>query len=202
MNRNIFSLVVACLLLPTATGFAQVKLERKYVAGTKIISEEISFLHQTLTIAGNETLNKTESHTTTETIIGARGADGQREVKERIKSLQIDIKGTAGEYRFNSATPDKSGGSQLEIMRDVHKMMLQQVVTAVYGKDNHVLKIKTDVDALNKLPAQVQTIAKSQLDPEHLKEVANQTLDSLPSKPVKQDESWEVFGRQQHVCST
>jgi len=111
-------------------------------------------------------------------------------VEGKVKSLQISIGGTAGDYRFDSINPDDNGTSPLEIMRGVHKALASQVVTVVHDEDNRVVEVKCDNDALGQLPAEVQAMAKSQVDPEYLKEVANQQLDVIPSGAVTQGDSW------------
>lgn len=80
------------------------------------------------------------------------------------------------------------------MMRDVHRAMASRTVTTVHDKDNRVVEIKSDED-LNSLPAAVQALAKSQLDPEYQKEVANKGLDVIPSQPVKKGDSWERNAR-------
>jgi len=182
MIRRTATLTFVFLLL-AGTGFAQVKLEHKLTEGLKFTQELISTIDQTLTIAGNETETKVEVQTMAEATIGKRDEDGKLPVKEKIKSLQVSIKGTAGEYRFDSANPDDRGGSQLELLREVHKALASRTVTTVYGKDNRVAEIKCDGDLL---------LSKvSEFDPEYLKEIANQGLDVIPSNPVKKGDSWE-----------
>ena len=178
-------------LLTAATGFAEVKLERKFPEGQVFTTQSIAAIDQTLTIAGSGTETKVETITMTEATIGKRDADGNLPVDEKVKSLQITIGGTPGEYSFDSVNPDKSGTSQLESMRGVHKAIASRTVTIVHGADGRVTEIKADEDALGNVPDGVRALAKSQFDPEYLKQAANQKLDMIPSKAVNKGDSWE-----------
>ena len=190
MLHKVITLTPA-LLLVSATGLAQVKLEHKLTEGSTYTVQTVSSIDQTLTIAGNGTETKSEIIATSEATVGKRDGEGNIPVTQKTKSLQISIGGTAGEYRFDSANPDDKGGSPLEILRDVHKALATQTKTVVHDKDNRVVEIKSDDDTLSKLPEQVQALARSQLDPDYQKEAANQGLDIIPSEPVKKGDSWE-----------
>ena len=190
MIRRTVMLGLAFLLI-AESGFGQVKLDHKFIEGLTLTTEAYIEIDQTLIIAGNETKTRIENQTTTQATAGRRDADGNLPVEEKIESLQIHIGGTAGDYRFDSANPDSRGGSPLEMLREVHKAIADRTQTTVYGKENRVVDIEYDSDALSNRPPEVQSLAKSQLDPEYVRSAANQRLDCIPTEPVRQGDTWE-----------
>lgn len=174
-------------LLTAAAAFAQVKLEHKLPEGRTFTAESIVVVEQTL----NATETNAETITTTETAIGERDAKGNVSVVTKVKSLQITAGGAVGDYLFDSVNPDDKGSSELEVMRDIHKALANRTVTSVFDKDNRVVEIKLDKDALSDVPEQLKGLVKSEVDPEYLKDAANQELDVLPAKAVNKGDSWE-----------
>jgi hypothetical protein len=94
-------------------------------------------------------------------------------------------------YSFDSASPDTKGASALEVLRDIHKALAKRTSTTTLDKTGRVLAIEHDQDVLSGLPAEIQALAKGQLDPENLKQQANQEIDSLPTETVNKGESWQ-----------
>lgn len=192
MRKSAILTLVVLIIGATATSsFAETKLEHKVNEGDKYTTQTISTVDQTLTIVGMETKMKAENIATVEAVVGKRDGEGKISVKEKLKSMQINIKGTAGDYGFDSVNPDEAGASPLEVMRPIHKVLATRTVTTTFDKDNRVAEIKADADALAQLPEEVRALAKGQFDPDNLKEAANKLRDVLPKKAVKQGDSWE-----------
>jgi len=180
---------LALLFSPLAS--AQIKLERKLVDGSTYTTDAVQRFEQKLTIAGMETETSSESKSTVKSTVGQR--DGLGTIREESKplSLQVNMTVMGANYFFDSANPDNAGTSALEILRDVHKALTRRTTTIVYDKDNHVQSIESDVDVLSNANETVRALAKSQLDPENLKKIANQELAKLPSDPVNKGDSWQ-----------
>lgn len=185
------TLVWTCVVLASSTtAFGQVKLEHKHREGIYIV-ETTNRIEQKLTIAGMETDTSSDTRSTVRSTVGKRDVGGLVKVQGKIESLQIALRVMGLEYNFDSAAPDNKGGSPLEILRDLHKLLVERTTTTTFDKDNNIFSIESDQDLLSKLPAQVAALAKSQLDPEYLKQAAKQELDRLPTEPVNKGDSWQ-----------
>jgi hypothetical protein len=190
MSR-IASLAVCLILLLHSFASAQVKLERKVAEGSTYTVERVIRFEQKLSIAGMDTETSNETRVTAQSTVGQRDGLGMLRVEEKIQALQVNMTVMGSNYFFDSANPDKAGTSALEILRELHKALARQTTTIVYDKDNRVEAVSSDQDVLNNVPEAVRNLAKSQLDPEYLKKVANQELDKLPSEPVSKGDSWQ-----------
>lgn len=184
------SLAMLFAMAVSTTALAQVKLERKYTPGASYKKQEYSKIAQSLNIAGMDTVSNVEVHSSAQVAVGQPDPEGKVRLEEKTTGLQVTMAVGGQEYRFDSANPDNKGSSQLEILRDLHKLMLKTPTTTVLGKDRRVAAVEFDSGLLNSLPAEAQEMAKSQLDPESLKKAANQTLEQVPSDPVKPGDTW------------
>ena len=117
--------------------------------------------------------------------------EGKLRVKEKAESLQISLDVMGMKYDFDSANPDNKGGSPLEILRDVHKALMRRTTTIVFDKSDKAVAIETDEDTLGTLPAEVQSLVKSQLDPETLKTEANEAIDQIKRDPINKGDTWQ-----------
>lgn len=191
MIRRMTVLATLTLLLPASVSVAQVELKHKVNESATFTTNAYVSIDQTLTIAGNETTTKSETTTTTVTKTGERDGDGNIQRADSVKSLQISISGTPGEYRFDSVNPDQQGGSQLEMMRDVHKLLAKRTVTTTFDKDGKIVKIDAGQDQLANLPDLVKSLAASEFDSEQMKTMARQQRQVLPDKAVKKGDTWQ-----------
>jgi hypothetical protein len=186
------SFVVAMMVLGlTPSAFAQVKLERKYKEGSTYSAESVSRIEQKLVIAGMDVDTSIETHTAVTSAIGKRDVAGMLKIQEKIDSLRINMSVMGQQYMFDSSSPNTTGSSPFEILRDVHKSLAKRTTTTVLDKQNRVYAIEADQDVLSTLPPEAQALAKGQLDPETLKKAANQELESLPADPVSPGDSWQ-----------
>lgn len=182
------------LLLAVASGtmaLGQVKFERKIHDGTSSKTESVSKTEQKLTIAGMEIDSGSNTRSIVKATAGKRDAAGNVRIQEQIESLQISINAQGTEYEFDSANPEKAGGSALEILRPVHKGMARRTTTTTFDMDNKVAQIEFDLDPLNDLPDMVRGLVKDQFDVERLKKAANEELERLPAEPVQKGDSWD-----------
>lgn len=189
LRKATLALCVAATM--TSLASAQVKFERKYKEGSTRTFEVSTNLEQTLVIAGRNTETSNETRMTTTSTIGKRDSAGKLKVDEKVDALQVTTKVMGTEYNFDSANPDQAGSSPFEMMRPIHKALTGRTTTTVFDKDNAIVAVEFDQNALNDVPEMVRALVKGQLDPEQLKRSGNDELQRLPSTPVKVGESWE-----------
>jgi hypothetical protein len=170
---------------------AQVKLERKLQEGSTYTTEISNRFEQKLTIAGMDTETSSEAKSVSQSTVGKRDGIGMLRVEDKVQSLQVNMTVMGANYFFDSANPDNAGTSAFEMLRELHKALSRRTATTVYDKDNRVDSITSDQDVLNNVPEAVRNLAKSQLDPEHLKKAANQELAKLPNEAVSKGDSWQ-----------
>jgi hypothetical protein len=184
-------LLASALLCGFCTvALAQVTLENKFSPGTFTVDTDEQ-VEQKLTINGTDVDTGATTHTTSKGVIGERDAEGKLRVPITIESMKISMSVMGMGYDFDSANPDNKGESQLEALRDFHKALAKRTTTLVYDKSNRVDAIESDQTAINALGADVQSIVKSQLDPNALKEAANEEQDQIKRDPVKPGDTWQ-----------
>lgn len=171
-------------------GLGQVTLKHKFHEGTSQLAETSARIEQKLTIAGMEIDTASNTRSTVKATTGTRDVEGKLRVQEKIESLQISVTVMGQNYTFDSANPDNKGSSPLEVLRDFHKAIARRTTTVVFDKSDRACAIETD-DDVGSLPAELQTLVKSQLDPENLKNTANEELDQIKSEPVNKGDTWE-----------
>jgi len=186
------TLLTLCLALTSSSlASGQVKFDRKIEEGKTSKVESVSRSEQKLTIAGMDIETSSDSRTVVRATAGKRDADGNLRIEEKVDSLQISVKIQGTEYEFDSANPEKTGGSPLEMLRPVHKGAVRRTTTTTYDKDNKVADIQFDQDPLNDLNDTVRALVKDQFDIERIKKAANEEIDRLPGELVKKGDSWE-----------
>jgi hypothetical protein len=183
----ILGLLTACC----SPALAQVKLEHKLAESKTTRSEVTSRTTQKLTIAGMEIDTESDARTTVKVTTGKRDDGGHLKAQTKVEGLQLTVKVQGTDYVFDSSNPDNAGGSALEILRPLHKAILQRVTTSTHDKDNKIVQIEFDQDPLNGLSDDSRKLFKSQFDVENIKATANQELDRISSEPVKTGDSWE-----------
>jgi hypothetical protein len=189
IRKSLLALSLLVGLSPLAS--AQVKLERKAQEGTSQSVEVTTRTDQKLTIAGMETESGSDSKIVVKSTVGKRDEAGNLRVEEKIASMLVTMKVMGSDYVFDSANPDKESGGVFEMMRPLHKAMLRQTTTTVYGKDGKVAQIEYDQNILNELSDDLRQLVKGQFDAEKAKKTANDELDKFPADPVKKGDVWE-----------
>jgi hypothetical protein len=174
----------------SVTANAQVKLERKIVEGSTFTVSTTSNIEQKLTIAGMDTDTNADTRSVSKATVGKRDGLGMLRVQEKVESLQVNLTAAGQQYSFDSNNPDNKGGSVLEFIRDIHKALAKSVSTVVYDKNNRVHAVERDENLLASLPEQARDLVKGQVDPEQLKQNANQEIEKLPSDPVQKGDTW------------
>jgi hypothetical protein len=185
-------LIVAVIVLGfCSVGMGQATLERKFVEDSSYHAQAAQKLQQKLTVAGMEIDTNSESKSVSKITLGKRDVEGKLRAEQRVESLQVMIGVMGQTYNFDSANPDDKGTSLLETVRDVHKALVKQTTTIVYDKNNRAVAVENDQEIINGLPMEVQLLVKSQLDPTHLKDQANQDLDQIKSDPINKGDTWQ-----------
>ncbi|HLJ11040.1 MAG TPA: DUF6263 family protein [Planctomycetaceae bacterium] len=170
---------------------AQVKFERKLPEGTTRKVETMTKIDQKMTIAGMDIDTDSSERSAMQITTGKRDASGNVRVQEKTESLMVSTKIQGTEYEFDSANPENTGASAFEFLRPVHKALAKRVTTTVYDKDNKITQIEFDQDPLNGLDEMARNLVKDQLDPEKIKNAANQDLQMFPTEAVNKGDSWE-----------
>jgi hypothetical protein len=175
----------------SATSFGQVTLEQKFTEGASYTTETSVKTDQKLSIAGMNVDTTAEVRTTSKFTVGKRDVEGKLRVQEKVDAFRTSMDFMGSNYTFDSATPDDTGASPLEFLRDVHKAMAKRTVTTVYDKSNRAVAVESDQDILGSLPEQARSLVKGALDPENLKNTTNDERDQLKSDPVKSGDTWK-----------
>jgi hypothetical protein len=174
-----------------APALAQVKFERKFQEGSTKTSEVTTRTEQKLTINGMETETESDARITVTSTTGKRDDSGNIRVQEKITGLMITTKVQGTEYVFDSSNPDKAGGSALEILRPVHKLLSGRTSTTVYDKGNKIAQVEFDQDPLAGLSDDVRKLVKDEFDAEKIKKNANEEMERIPTEAVKKGDAWE-----------
>ncbi|HEY2251352.1 MAG TPA: DUF6263 family protein [Planctomycetaceae bacterium] len=174
-----------------APALAQVKFERKFQEGSTKTSEVTTRTEQKLTINGMETETESDARITVTSTTGKRDDSGNIRVQEKITGLMITTKVQGTEYVFDSSNPDKAGGSALEILRPVHKLLSGRTSTSVYDKGNKIAQVEFDQDPLAGLSDDVRKLVKDEFDAEKIKKNANEEMERIPTEAVKKGDAWE-----------
>lgn len=169
----------------------QVTLKHKFHEGSSQVMETTGRIEQSLTINGMAIDTASDTRATTKITVGTRDVEGKLRVQEKTESLQISMDVMGMKYEFDSANPDNKGGSPLEILRDVHKALMRRTTTIVFDKSDKAVAVESNEDTLGTLPVEVQSLVKSQLDPEHLKTEANNAIDQIKRDPVNKGDTWQ-----------
>jgi hypothetical protein len=183
-------LAACCLLVMGATGFGQVALEHKFIEGSSYTVETTTKTEQTLTIAGMEVATTGDSRTTSKVTIGKREGDGKLRVQEKTEAMIAAIGVNGMTYHFDSANPDNKGDSPLEMLREMHKELMSRTQTVIYDKYDKAVAVESDREIGNSLPDEIKALVKDQLDPQTLKDTANNELEQIKSEPVSKGETW------------
>ncbi|HEX3726570.1 MAG TPA: hypothetical protein VHV08_10025 [Pirellulales bacterium] len=193
MSRKVLaSLSIAAWVLGTCgISLGQVTLEHKFAEGSTFTLEMVTKFEQKLTIAGMETDTNSDARAAVKTTVGKRDVEGKLRVQQKIDTLQVLVGVMGQNYTFDSANPDEKGTSPLEMMRSVHKALTGQVTTIVYDKSNRATAVERDENALGAVNIEARELVKTQLDPENLKNEANESLDEIKSDPISKGDTWE-----------
>jgi hypothetical protein len=191
MLLRTLSMIVCVLAGLSSSALAQVKFEHKVAESRTKKTEVVSHTTQRLTIAGQDIDTESDSRTTIRSAAGKRDSGGNLKVQSNVEDLQVTLKVQGTEYVFDSANPDKTSGSQFEILRPMHRATLRRTTTTTFNGDNKVAQIEFDQDPLNDIPDETRKLFQKQFDVEVIKETANQELDRFPMEAVKVGETWD-----------
>ena len=165
---------------------AQIKLEHKFVEGTKTVTHTNMKLKQTLTIAGMNSETESDRFVIASAVVGKRDADGKLRVDHQTDKLSVTLKGAAS-LSFDSDDPNrKADNAALEPFLDVMRAMSKAKLTLIHDKSGKVVA----VEGLDKIAADVPETLRSDFDEAKYKKNINQELDRLPADPVKPEDTW------------
>jgi len=169
----------------------QVTLKHKFHEGSSQVMETTARIEQSLNINGMAIDTASDTRATTKISVGTRDVEGKLRVQETTDALQISMDVMGMKYEFDSGNPDNKGGSPLEILRDVHKALMRRTTTIVFDKSDKAVAVESNEDTLGALPVEVQSLVKSQLDPEHLKTEANEAIEQIKRDPITKGDTWQ-----------
>ncbi len=189
-----FAAAVALTVSAAGTVSAQkVSLKVKFVEGRKSTMVVHTKTEQTLTLVGMDLESGSDQTLTISTVNGKRADDGTLKVTSKIDAVKAAVTLPGGtELEFDSAQPDADPpGTQFDFVLDIFKATAKSKWTATITPDNRIASIDGRDAAFGDLPQNLQDAMKSQLDPEYLKQAANDEIDRLPTEPVAKGDSWE-----------
>ncbi|MAG93272.1 MAG: hypothetical protein CMJ48_05930 [Planctomycetaceae bacterium] len=168
---------------------AQVKLEPKYIEGSKTTLDVETVTDQTLTLGGADVETGATTFMLMTVDVGKREADGTLPIRQQITQLQSEVSLPGGlKLMFDSGNPDKKADNPaLEVLMDVFRATLKGTVTKTLDKDNKVQSVSVAKEAVENLDEQF----KSQFDEEKLKAAAIQEQKVFPAEPVKVGDTWD-----------
>ena len=186
---SIFSLSLSLLAAGwTMPAQAQVKLEHKFVEGTKTVNHMNMKIKQTLSLAGMNLETDSDRFVIASTQVGKRNAEGKIRVNQQTDKLSVTIKMPGGlMLTFDSDDPNKKPDNPaLQPLVDVMRALSQAKIVSVYDQAGKVIAI----EGLDKAAENVPEAARGDFDAEKAKKNANQELDRLPTEPIKVGDSW------------
>lgn len=186
MIRLLWAALVVVLACSPAS--AQVTLARKYVEGSKSVSNTEVKSHQILTIDKTDVETRSKQFIVLASTVGKRMPDETLPIESKIETLQSELSLPGGiNVKFDSGSPDKKADiPQLEQLMDVFRIAAKANWITVLDKMNQVKA----VESKEKIPEGIDEKFKSQFDPETRKRAIVQALANLPDKPVSKGDTW------------
>jgi uncharacterized protein DUF6263 len=196
MLRTVAATLGVLLLALAPAAQAQVKLEHKYVEGTKAKTQTTSKSHQILTINGANVETESESIATTSSSVGKRREDGSVPIEQKTDALRLRV--TANSMQlidFDSANPPKEKDeSQLGFVTELLKAVVGSAYTIVLDKQNQFASVEGTQALLDKANDLNETAAKalrSRLEQDKVKQAFEQTHPSFPTILVRKGDTWD-----------
>jgi hypothetical protein len=188
MVRSLLAAIVAVAVWGTP-GEAQVKLERKYVEGSKFASQSEAKTVQVLTIAGMAFETDSKQFSITQGSVGQRSAEGDLPIVSKIENMQIDLALPGGiKLAFASTDPDKKADiPELQKLLDYWRAASKATWTMVLDRNNEVKSVDEKQDLIDAVGEEY----KSQLSSDYRKKLLRQEFARLPDKPVSKGDTWE-----------
>ena len=183
------SIGLAFVVCTAAQG--EVRLVQKFQEGSSFTVETSSRLEQKLTIAGTDVDTAGDTRTVTKATVGQRDAEGKLRVDDKTELLQISMTVMGQNYTFDSANPDATGASQLEMFRGVHKALAQRTSAKIFDKFDRITAVESDTRAVDGLSDQVKSIVQSEFDPEQIRVQVAEERNQITSDPVKPGDTWK-----------
>ncbi|SIO65708.1 hypothetical protein SAMN05444166_7801 [Singulisphaera sp. GP187] len=189
------ALILVVGVLPTAQ--AQVKLEHKFIEGTKSASRTTTKTHQILSIMGMDLETNADESVLTTSSIGKRNADGTLPIAQKIVSIRSQLTLPGGiSVTFDSADPNvKIENPQVAFLGDVFKALVGVEYTVVLDAKDKVKFVEgtETFDAkLDGLDPKAAAMLRGRLGAEKIKQAFEQEIGNLPTVLARQGEPWEA----------
>ena len=196
MSRKVAlaSALLVAALSPVAR--AQVKLEPKFVEGSKQVIDIVTKTHQILTIAGMDVETSAEQEITSTSAVGTRMPDGTLPLVQTIDALKVEMTLPGGMgLSFDSANPPtQKDTSPVGFLRDAVQALAGSSYTIhLDARDKFVSVEGTQavIDRAADLDPKAADHLKTQLNPETIGREFEQEFEFLPSILVREGDPWE-----------
>jgi len=192
--RKVRWLVAAALVSLIAPVFAQesgkTKLEWKFEQGKPFYQEMTTETTQNMKVQGSD-IKQTQKQTFYFSWTPTKKDGDNWEIEQEIKGVKMSIDITGQKIEYDST---KEGNQPQTALSDFFKQLVGSKFTLTVDKNFKVTAIKGRDEFLKKLTSanpQMESLLKSILSEEALKEMADPTFAAVPGKEVGKDESWE-----------
>lgn len=152
---------------------------------------------QVLSIAGMDLETGSEQTSVMVNETGPRAADGSIIGRSKMESLKASMSLPGGVMvQFDSANPDAGGDAgPYAVLVDLLKAVAGIQTETKFDKQGRTLEVKVNSTAGGNLNADARKALEGRLNPQTLKDEANEALDRLPKGPVKPGDKWEVTNK-------
>ena len=188
MKKTLLILFGLVAFVPAAT--SQVTLEIKHHENSTVKARHIHKSSDTGQIAGQKEDGKHSVVMISESVTGARAADGTLRAKRTAKTLtfKLESKGTVV-VDFDSADPNRKAPiAEVEPFNEMLRIMLKHPVTEVFNKDGTVKTVEFPEDAGRDLPEPLNKMLKSASV--NCFVGLKQQQEMLPDKAVSKSDMW------------
>ena len=185
---NPIQYILTALAACSITASAQVTLEIKQTEKSTVTRQSDISLKQILQIAGQEIETQSIQKITTESVNGARDANGTMSTRATHTKWNGKWSFPGGiEMKFDSAVPDaKAPIEQLEPILNVVRAMIKHPTTQVFNKDGSPKSVNVPEAAIKNL----QGPLKKEFNAKQILDQLKQEHARLPTKAVNKNDTW------------
>lgn len=194
MNLKCATIFLSVTMFACAARAAEkVRLEIKHQEGATYTSQAMTNTKQILTIAGMDIDTSSNSNVTIGIAVGKRGADGKLSIQQKTEAMLVVMSLPGGiNITFDSNNPAAATSNipELQAVLDTLRARVGASQTLVLDKDNKVLAVQGAEKVLENATPAAAEILKREINPEQLKQTAQQAYDIMPDKPVGVGDTW------------
>jgi Family of unknown function (DUF6263) len=176
---------------------AQVKLEHKFIEGSKTKSLVTTKSHQILTINGADQETNSEQFVTTTSTVGNRKSDGTLSIEQKIDSIRLQLSLPMNKvFSYDSASPPAKIDDDpvASMLINVCEVLVGSTYSISLDKQNHFVSVEGFQQVLDKANAQgpsVVDLIKERLDVDRIKKAFEDEQLDLPPILVREGDTWE-----------